>query len=55
MLVRKLAQHAQSSPHNGGQGLTLFYLDDGILCGDTKAVSEALHIILSESAASVSN
>ena len=44
-LVQALAQHARESAHNSGQGLTLFYLDDGILCGDARAVAEELQMV----------
>jgi hypothetical protein len=44
-LVRRLARGFREAPANGGHGLTLFYLDDGILCGDVGVVAEALKAV----------
>ena len=44
-LVRRLARGFREAPASGGHGLTLFYLDDGILCGDVGVVAEALKAV----------
>ena len=38
----------RDAPLNGGHGLVLFYLDDGILCGDVYVVAEDLQMIQRE-------
>ena len=47
-LVQRLARGFRDAPLNGGHGLVLFYLDDGILCGDVHVVAEALQMIQRE-------
>ena len=47
-LVRRIAQGFREAPANGGHGLSLFYLDDGILCGDICVVAEALQAVQTE-------
>ena len=43
-MVQRLARGFRDAPLNGGHGLVLFYLDDGILCGDVHVVAEALQM-----------
>ena len=47
-LVKQLAELSRNAPGNEGHGLTLFYLDDGIICGDVHAVAEALRLVQAE-------
>ena len=46
--LQRLARGFRDAPLNGGHGLALFYLDDGILCGDVHVVAEALQMIQRE-------
>ena len=48
-LVLQLDRLLHEGPHADHAALSLFYLDDGIICGSADTVSEALKLIVDES------
>ena len=47
-LVLQLDRLLREGPHADPTALSLFYLDDGIICGSAEAVSKGLQLIVDE-------
>ena len=46
--LAELVRVGSSDSKSGRHGLTLFYLGDGVLCGDVRILSQAFHVLQSE-------